>query len=153
MVTPYILKKLKGRELEEFLEHISHCGECYEELEIYFTVHYTLARLDQEEGQQVYNVKKAMKENLAESRRRVLRRKVSRICSAVLLALAELFLFIVLFTQIQFWQSGSMESNPIYGFINRSMQQEETAKDKNLKETDAYSSSNEEKQTNSNIPK
>ena len=49
LVTSYITRKLNDKELEEFLEHIDTCDECYEELEIYYTVHYTLARLDKDE--------------------------------------------------------------------------------------------------------
>ena len=48
LVTSYITRKLNDKDLEEFLEHVNTCDECYEELEIYYTVHYTLERLDQD---------------------------------------------------------------------------------------------------------
>lgn len=130
MVTPYILKKLNDRDMGEFLEHISHCGECYEELEIYFTIHYTLGRLDDEEGNQVYDVKTALHENLAESRFHVWKVKVCRIVSYGVMMFAELFLLLVILSQVQFWQTGSMESNPVYHFINNSENMEDEPEDK-----------------------
>lgn len=58
LVTAYIMRKLNDKDLEDFLEHVDSCEECYEELEIYYTVHYTIARLDEDEADQVYNVKR-----------------------------------------------------------------------------------------------
>lgn len=98
MVTPYIQKKLKDKELEGFLEHISHCEECYEELEIYFSVHYTLERLDDEEKGQVYNVKHALQERLSDSRFRVWRWRVSQMCfKGILVLVGSLFLAAIIF--------------------------------------------------------
>ena len=62
------MRKLNDKDLEDFLEHVDSCEECYEELEIYYTVHYTIARLDEDEADQVYNVKKALQNRLEESR-------------------------------------------------------------------------------------
>ena len=66
LVTAYIMRKLNDKDLEDFLEHVDSCEECYEELEIYYTVHYTIARLDEDEADQVYNVKKALQNRLEE---------------------------------------------------------------------------------------
>ena len=46
LVTPYIQDKLSGDELEAFLEHLEHCRNCQEELEIYFMVDVGLKQLD-----------------------------------------------------------------------------------------------------------
>ena len=78
LVTAYIMRKLNDKDLEDFLEHVDSCEECYEELEIYYTVHYTIARLDEDEADQVYNVKKALQNRLEESRFYIWRTKVSR---------------------------------------------------------------------------
>ena len=40
LVTPYIQDKLSGDELEAFLEHLEHCRNCQEELEIYFSLNF-----------------------------------------------------------------------------------------------------------------
>ena len=89
LVTAYIMRKLNDKDLEDFLEHVDSCEECYEELEIYYTVHYTIARLDEDEADQVYNVKKALQNRLEESRFYIWRTKVSRIYRMGLMVLAE----------------------------------------------------------------
>lgn len=136
MVTPYIREQLNEKETEQFLEHISHCGECYEELEIYFTVYDTLARLEQEEGCQAYDAKAALEERLAESRFHVWKTKVLRFVRYGVMLFAELALLFVLFSQMQFWRTGSMESNPVYVFLNgsaRTKTEAETKKDPEIK--------------------
>ena len=47
MVTKYINHSLSVDELEEFLDHISHCSSCYDELETYFIVHEAIQQLDE----------------------------------------------------------------------------------------------------------
>ena len=46
MVMPYIRDELTDKELEAFLGHVGSCGECYEELDIYYTIYAGLAQLD-----------------------------------------------------------------------------------------------------------
>ena len=120
LVTAYITKKLNDKDLEEFLEHVDSCEECYEELEIYYTVHYTMARLDEDddEADQVYNVKKALQNRLEESRFYIWRTKVSRIYRMGLMVLEELLLIVILMTQADLWQNGTMENNPISQFVS-----------------------------------
>ena len=54
LVMPYIKNELTDEELFEFLEHIEHCPECREELEIYFTVDVGIRQLDSETGNVQY---------------------------------------------------------------------------------------------------
>ena len=35
MVTPYVKHELDDRETEQFLDHVEHCKDCMEELDIY----------------------------------------------------------------------------------------------------------------------
>ena len=37
-IDDYIENRLSGRELEEFLEHVETCKECYDELEIHYII-------------------------------------------------------------------------------------------------------------------
>ena len=37
-IEAYINHTLNGRELEEFLEHVTSCQECYDELETYYII-------------------------------------------------------------------------------------------------------------------
>ena len=45
MVMPYINKELTDKELSALLSHIHTCQDCYEELEIYYTIYTCLAQL------------------------------------------------------------------------------------------------------------
>lgn len=132
MVAPYILKKLNDKELEAFLEHVANCRECYEELEIYFTVHYTLQRLDDEEGSTVYDVENALQNSLEESRFYVWKTRVARFYRMGLMMLAQLFLLLTLFSQVELWKTGSLQSNPIYRMLPISEAQEDTEETKKM---------------------
>lgn len=46
MVQKYINHTLNLEELEEFIEHVKECPNCYDELETYFTVSTAMQRLD-----------------------------------------------------------------------------------------------------------
>ena len=69
LVMPYIKNELTDEELFEFLEHIEHCPECREELEIYFTVDVGIRQLDSETGN--YNIKGALETAIEQSRERL----------------------------------------------------------------------------------
>ena len=65
LVTPYIQDKLSGDELEAFLEHLEHCRNCQEELEIYFMVDVGLKQLDTGSG--TFDIMGALQKRIAES--------------------------------------------------------------------------------------
>ena len=46
LLVPYINGELEVREEEEFVRHVRHCAECYEELEVYATVFAGIRQLD-----------------------------------------------------------------------------------------------------------
>ena len=71
LVTPYIQDKLSGDELEAFLEHLEHCRNCQEELEIYFMVDVGLKQLDTGSG--TFDIMGALQKRIAESYARVWR--------------------------------------------------------------------------------
>ena len=98
MVTPYILKKLNDKELEEFLDHISNCRECYEELEIYYTLYAGLAQLDGEHEEQ--DMRGILKEALHVSEQRVRGRKIMNVYYALSQVLAMLALVAVIVMEI-----------------------------------------------------
>ena len=54
LVMPYINGSITDEELKAFVEHIDHCPDCREELEIYFTVDVGIRQLD--EGTGSYNI-------------------------------------------------------------------------------------------------
>ncbi|MBS6398218.1 MAG: zf-HC2 domain-containing protein [Clostridiales bacterium] len=46
LLVPYINGGLEEKEEEEFVKHVRHCPECYEELEVYATVFAGIRQLD-----------------------------------------------------------------------------------------------------------
>lgn len=76
-IDKFLKKEMHGHELEEFLDHVENCRECYEELETYYTVDRTLHYLDKNiEGS--YNIPMAMKRDMRGARKRVRRMRLLR---------------------------------------------------------------------------
>ena len=48
-IEAYINHTLNGRELEEFLEHVTSCQECYDELETYYIISVGMRYLEEED--------------------------------------------------------------------------------------------------------
>lgn len=46
LLVPYINGELGVKEEEDFVHHVRHCSECYEELEVYATVFAGIRQLD-----------------------------------------------------------------------------------------------------------
>ena len=96
LVIPYINGNLTDEQTEDFLRHIFDCRECYEELEIYYTLYAGLAQLDGEnEGQDMHNL---LQEALYASDQRVRGRKLFNIyyTFSQVLAMAALVVVIVM---------------------------------------------------------
>ncbi len=125
MVTPYIRRELDDRELEEFLEHIEECRECHEELEIYFTIHFALQKLDEDKNIS-YNIQQMLKDDLEASSWRIRRRKLLRFWSYGIMLVAEVLLTVVLLTQIELWDRGAIEETLVYQLMYGEEIQEET---------------------------
>lgn len=91
-IEAYINHTLNGRELEEFLEHVTSCQECYDELEAYYIISVGMRYLE-EENLESYNIPKMLQEDLHTRERRVRRRNILR-KTAVLLGV--LFFIVIL---------------------------------------------------------
>lgn len=70
LVMPFIKEEIPEEKLEPFLKHISNCKDCYEELEIYYTVHAGIQGLDQDQFT-TYDLSGALKTELEEAQERV----------------------------------------------------------------------------------
>ena len=89
MVNRYIDRSLKEEELEEFLEHVTSCSSCYDELETYFIVHEAIQQLD-DEGESMMDLQHLLEQDLKKSRRICLTWKITRwlvLTAAVILIL------------------------------------------------------------------
>ena len=105
LVMPYIKNELTDEELFEFLEHIEHCPECREELEIYFTVDVGIRQLDSETGN--YNIKGALETEIEQSRERLEAVRLVKIVRYAVSTLSVMALIITVLLQCRIWlQSG-----------------------------------------------
>ena len=98
LVMPYIKNELTDEELFEFLEHIEHCPECREELEIYFTVDVGIRQLDSET---------ALETAIEQSRERLEAVRLVKIVRYAVSTLSVMALIITVLLQCRIWlQSG-----------------------------------------------
>ena len=95
LVTPYIQDKLSGDELEAFLEHLEHCRNCQEELEIYFMVDVGLKQLDTGSG--------ALQKRIAESYARVRRMWRFRKMEYAVNTLGVMAVLVTVMLQVRIW--------------------------------------------------
>ncbi len=116
LVIPYVNHELEDEELEEFLDHIRECKECYEELEIHFTVYYALQKLEEDE-QVSFNIQRMLKENLKIARKKVVKRRVLHYLGVGIVAAAELLLLLTLGLQAELLRDQEMEKTAIYQFL------------------------------------
>lgn len=97
MVSAYVNKELSTKETEAFLDHIAHCSDCMDELDIYFTVYRALNSLDASEHHE-FNFQKMLKEDIRMERRSIFRKKTIALIRSVLLLAAEVLLLISVYT-------------------------------------------------------
>lgn len=93
MVQPYIENKIPPKKLEEFMEHISHCPSCYDELETYYTIYFAMKYLD-EDRHSSYNIKKMLDEDLKKRIQYVKRHRRKRIITVVALVVLVFWLIL-----------------------------------------------------------
>ena len=97
MISGFIEKKLTDEQLEDFLEHIETCQDCYDELEVYYMITIGLMQLD-EDHTGTMDFKKNLKDFIGEQhrelymrRRTAARRRGVKRTAIVLLVAAMLF--------------------------------------------------------------
>lgn len=100
MVTPFIKKELSDRETEQFLNHVEHCADCMDELDIHFTVYKALDTLDSGVHHE-YDFRRMLNEEIRNARRRILRRKMFRALYWLVLFLTEVLLVLSIYTGYQ----------------------------------------------------
>ena len=74
MISGFIEKKLTDEQLEDFLEHIETCQDCYDELEVYYMITIGLMQLD-EDHTGTMDLKKNLKEFIGEQHRELYMRQ------------------------------------------------------------------------------
>ena len=110
MVTKYINHSLSVDELEEFLDHISHCSSCYDELETYFIVHEAIQQLDEPEDGSVLDFRKLLDQDIRKSRRYIRKKRWFHFLTGLLLAVFAILLLIF----IIFSEKGHVHLPPLF---------------------------------------
>ena len=101
LVMPYIRDELSSDELIAFMEHVKHCRECREELEIYFMVDVGLRQLD--EGSGAYNIVGQLERKLETSRERLHGIRNMRIFLYAINTLGMMSLIVSILLQCRIW--------------------------------------------------
>jgi len=104
---PYIRHELDTGQMEEFLEHIDHCAECREELEIYYTVEVGIRQLDSDTDTDRYNIKGDMEADILASRQEIYKARFIKILHYAADTLVVMSLVVTLLLQVRiWWQTG-----------------------------------------------
>lgn len=101
MVIPYINDELNPTDLENFLDHVEHCENCREELEIHYLVDEGLKKLDEVDS--TYDIVGDLHRKLEGSDRilqKFLAFQVGRYAISTLMSVA---LFVIFLMQLRIW--------------------------------------------------
>ncbi len=92
MITPFINNKLSLNETEEFIDHVSSCPDCREELEVYYALLTAMRQLDEDKnissdfGQELNQKLERAKEKIFHAKFTYYRKKVILVFTILLVA-------------------------------------------------------------------
>lgn len=101
MIRGYIDNTLTDYELQCFLEHIRSCPECYDELEVFYTVITGVRRLDDDNAS--YDLRGTMQRSLAESEQYIRRLTFLKTIRYACTTLSVYGVAVALFLQFRIW--------------------------------------------------
>lgn len=117
LVKLYIEKQLSDREMEQFLEHVEHCPECYEELEIYFSIYETLGGADRNPDTDGFDFQGKLMEDIKNTRRYLYWRKAYRLFRFSIVLVAELLLLLTVLTSFELHGEKGSRGTTVYRII------------------------------------
>ena len=117
LVKLYIEKQLSDREMEQFLEHVEHCPECYEELEIYFSIYETLGVSDRNPDANGYDFRGKLIQDIKNTRRYLYWRKAYRPFRFAIVLVAELLLLLTVLTCFELHSEKGSKGTTVYLII------------------------------------
>ncbi len=101
-IPAYIAGQLQMEEMQEFLDHADSCGECYDELEITYSVMQGIRQLDSEDGLISAN-SLSLNASLFFARERVHRWTFGRVVKYALGTAAFWSVLVTLWFQARYW--------------------------------------------------
>ncbi len=102
IIPKYIDGSITDEELEEMLQHISNCSECYEELEITYTIKEALQQLD-DNPDVSFNIGSMLKKDIYIAKKYIKRKKKLHSFLSGIYVTAELALMLVTIIQLCVW--------------------------------------------------
>ena len=95
MITPFINNKLNLKELEDFIDHVSSCPVCKEELEVYYALLTAMKQLDEDKNLSS-DFGLELDQKLERSRERILHVKFTYYRKKIILFLTIIFLAFII---------------------------------------------------------
>lgn len=90
-VNGYIEGTLTNKECSEFIEHVRSCPDCYDELETYFIIGYTLDYLDSKDGvDRSFDMHRLLEDDLRKCERRISGQRLMKTLTTVCVIISEL---------------------------------------------------------------
>ena len=102
-IPAYISGQLKMAEMQEFLDHANSCSECYDELEITYSVMQGIRQLDSEDDGITGGTSMSLDSSLYFAEERVQRWTFGRVIKYALSTAAFWSVLTTLWFQIRFW--------------------------------------------------
>ncbi len=118
-IMPYIRRELSDREAEEFIEHIRECKACSEELEVYYTIYYALEKLEDDEGQGSFDIKKLLQKDIEQTEQRIRNHQIVHFYQKLFLTMMGFLLAFLLFTGVQALMRGSIYDTTLYNLFGQ----------------------------------
>ncbi len=118
-IMPYIRWELDDREMEEFIEHIRECKTCSEELEVYYTIYYALEKLEDDEGQGSFDIRKLLEKDLEMAQQRIRNHQIVHFYQKLFLTIMGFLLAVLLLTGVQALIRGSLYETTLYNLFGQ----------------------------------
>lgn len=103
LIVPFIQNQLTDEETQSFLQHIEHCNECYDELEVYFIIFSVTRQLDGE-TQDVSDFKNELMKYISSKHEQINKRKSHHFHKIILLTSAAILTAFLLVGGYVVWQ-------------------------------------------------
>ncbi len=94
LVKSYIEGSMSDAECTRFLDHVMSCPDCYDELETYFIIDYSLQYLDDDRNvNRSYDMRKSLVDDIKRNRNRIWVTKFSKIWTRILISISNVLIF------------------------------------------------------------
>ena len=103
LIQAYISDDMPAKKKSEFIKHVRTCGSCYDELETYFTIHFAIKSLDEDQHAS-YNFREMLKDDLNKKEKEIRDNKMKKICSIAGSSIVTVFM-VVCIAMMLFWQN------------------------------------------------